>query len=137
MMMQSQEILEESNRFSKMSQRMIMSVPTIGEPADQDAIITIANKMRAMTPSTMRLTKTMVSLTGTQCLLDLKPTNLVSREETQVDQNMVKKKWVGKIKMLGETMVDKDLIRKIMTMKLIKMTSMLAWETIEDDRIHD
>ena len=69
-----------------------MFVPTIGEPADQDAIITIANKMRAMTPSTMRLTKTMVSLTGTQCLLDLKPTNLVSREETQADQNMVKKK---------------------------------------------
>jgi hypothetical protein len=92
MMMQSQEILGESNRFSKMSQRMIMFVPTIGEPADQDAIITIANKMRAMTPSTMRLTKTMVSLTGTQCLLDLKPTNLVSREETQADQNMVKKK---------------------------------------------
>ena len=92
MMMQSQEILGESNRFSKMSQSMIMSVSTIGEPADQDAIITIANKMRAMTPSTMRLTKTMVSLTGTQCLLDLKPTNLVSREETQVDQNMVKKK---------------------------------------------
>ena len=92
MMMQSQEILGESNRFSKMSQRMIMSVSTIGEPADLDAIITIANKMREMTPSTMRLTKTMVSLTGTQCLLDLKPTNLVSREETQVDQNMVKKK---------------------------------------------
>lgn len=68
-----------------------MSVPTIGELADQDAIITIANKMRAMTPSTMRLIKTWASLTETQCLLDLKPTNLVSREETQADQNMVKK----------------------------------------------
>ena len=68
-----------------------MSVLTIGELADQDETITIANKMRAwITPSTMRQIKTWVSLTGIQCLLDHRPTNLV-REETQVDQNMVKK----------------------------------------------
>lgn len=54
-----------------------MSVPTIGELADQEEIITIASKMRAwITPSTMKQIKTWVSLTEILCLLDPKRTNL-------------------------------------------------------------
>ena len=90
MMMWNQETLGESNRCSRTSQRK-MSVQTIGELVDHEEITTIANKMRAwIIPSTMRLIKTWASLTETQCLRDHKPINLV-REETQVDQNMVKK----------------------------------------------
>lgn len=79
-MMMNLEIPEESNKCSKTSQRK-MSVLTIGEQADQDEIITIANKMRAwITPSTMKQIKTWALPTGIQCLLDRKPTNLVKEE---------------------------------------------------------